>query len=237
MLTVDFDRLGLEPGERILDMGCGAGRHAFECLRRGSRVVALDADEVELKGVTAIMAAMEEADEIASGAAGMAVRGTALDLPFDDGTFDRIIAAEVMEHIPEDSVAMRELARVLRPGGRLAITVPRYGPELMNWALASEYHETPGGHVRIYRRGQLTDRLARAGLRVVGHHHTHGLHSPYWWLKCAVGVSNDQNPLVRTYHKVLVHDIVHASAWTQVPERVLAPLIGKSLVVYAEHSS
>lgn len=237
MLTVDFERLGLEPGERVLDMGCGAGRHAFECLRRGGRVVALDADEVELKGVTAIMAAMEESGEIADGAAGMAVRGTALSLPFDDGAFDRIVAAEVLEHIPDDGAAMAELARVLRPGGRMAITVPRYGPELVNWALASEYHETPGGHVRIYRRSQLASRLASAGLRVVGHDHTHGLHSPYWWLKCAVGVSNDQHPLVRAYHSVLVHDIVHSSPWTRVPERLLAPVIGKSLVVYVEHEA
>ena len=40
MLTVDFDRLGLQPGERILDMGCGGGRHAFEAIRRGATVIA-----------------------------------------------------------------------------------------------------------------------------------------------------------------------------------------------------
>ncbi|MGO9557809.1 MAG: methyltransferase domain-containing protein [Acidimicrobiales bacterium] len=237
MLTVEFDRLGLAPEERVLDMGCGAGRHAFECLRRGARVVALDADEVELKGVTAVMAAMAEAGEVHDDAAGLAVRGTALDLPFGDRSFDRIIAAEVLEHIPDDEVAMSELARVLRRGGRMAITVPRYGPEFVNWMLSSDYHETPGGHVRIYRRGQLAERLGRAGLRVIGHHHTHGLHSPYWWLKCLVGVGNDQHPLVKAYHGVLVHDIMHRSAWTQVPERALAPFIGKSLVVYVEHAS
>ena len=61
MLTVDFDRLGLRAGERVLDLGCGAGRHAFECLRRGAVVVALDADAVEVKGVIGLMAAMVEA--------------------------------------------------------------------------------------------------------------------------------------------------------------------------------
>ncbi len=236
MLTVEFDRLGLSAGERVLDMGCGAGRHAFECLRRGAQVVALDADEVELKGVVSVMAAMSEAGEVPDAAAGLAVRGTALSLPFADGTFERIIAAEVLEHIPDDTMAMGELARVLKPGGRLAVTVPRYGPELMNWALSSEYHETPGGHVRIYRRSQLAERFRQAGLRIVGHHHTHGLHSPYWWMRCLVGVSRDQHPLVRVYHSILVHDIVHASPWTRWPERVLSPVIGKSLVVYLEHA-
>jgi SAM-dependent methyltransferase len=236
MLTVEFDRLGLQPGMRVLDLGCGAGRHAFECLRRGAHVVALDADEVELKGVVSVMAAMSEAGEVPDAAAGVAVRGTALELPFPDGTFERVIAAEVLEHIPDDEVAMAELARVLAPGGRLAVTVPRYGPELMNWALSNEYHETPGGHVRIYRRSQLAERFGRAGLRVVGHHHTHGLHSPYWWLRCLVGVSNEQHRLVRAYHSVLVHDIVHGTRWTRWPERALSPVIGKSLVLYLEHA-
>lgn len=234
MLTVDFDRLGLAPGERVLDMGCGAGRHAFECLRRGARVVALDADALELKQVTAVMAAMDEAGEPAEGAAAMAVRATALDLPFSEASFDRVIAAEVLEHIPDDMRAMGELARVLKPGGRMAVTVPRYLPEVVNWALSSEYHEVEGGHVRIYRKSQLTDRLFRSGLRLVGHHYAHGLHSPYWWLKCLVGVGNDQHRLVRAYHKVLVHDIVHQSALTRLPEKVMAPVIGKSMILYLE---
>ncbi|MHB8244568.1 MAG: class I SAM-dependent methyltransferase [Acidimicrobiales bacterium] len=237
MLTVEFDRLGLARTESVLDMGCGAGRHAFECLRRGARVVALDADEVEVKGVATMMAAMTQAGEVPEGASGIAVRGSALQLPFGTASFHRIIAAEVLEHIPEDESAMQELARVLRPGGRMAVTVPRYLPELMNWLLSREYHETPGGHVRIYRKAQLQERLAHAGLRVVGHHYAHGLHSPYWWLRCLVGVSNDQHPLVRAYHRVLVHDIEHASAWTRVPERLLGPVIGKSLVVYVERDS
>ena len=51
MLTVDFDRLGLKPGERILDMGAGAGRHAFEAYRRGGDVLAFDQDADELSKV------------------------------------------------------------------------------------------------------------------------------------------------------------------------------------------
>jgi hypothetical protein len=53
---------------------------------------------------------------------------------------------------------------VLRPGGLIAVTVPRYGPELINWALSDEYHNVPGGHVRIYRRSTLRGRGA-AGTR------------------------------------------------------------------------
>lgn len=237
MLTVDFGRLGLRPGERVLDLGCGAGRHAFECARRGARVVALDSDSVELKGVAGLMAAMAEAGETTSETASIEVQADAIALPFDDDTFDRVIASEVLEHVPDDARAMAELARVLKPSGRMAVTVPRFGPEVVNWALSDEYHGVPGGHIRIYRRSQLFERLEAAGLRVVGSHHAHALHSPYWWLKCLVGVSNDANPLVSSYHKLLVWDITAASPVTRVPDRVLNPLIGKSFVVYAEPSS
>ena len=194
MLTVDFDRLGLRAGERVLDMGCGAGRHAFEMYRRGADVVALDQDADELAGVGESFAAMREEGEVPAGAEADTKQGDALDLPFPDGEFDRVVAAEVLEHIPDDTRAIAELVRVLRPGGTIAVTVPRWLPEKVCWALSDAYHEVEGGHVRIYRPPSCVAKLESAGLRYVGTDHAHGLHSPYWWLKCAVGVDNDKQP-------------------------------------------
>jgi len=233
VLTVDFARLGLRPHERVLDLGCGGGRHAYESLRRGADVVALDASDAELKEVAVLLAAMVEEGEAACGA-GVAVNGNALALPFPDHAFDRVIAAEVLEHIPRDTAALVELARVLRPGGTMAVTVPRWGPELVNWALSDAYHSVEGGHVRIYRRSTVISRLQGVGLRVMGWHHAHALHTPYWWLRCAVGVDRADHPLVRAYHRLLVWDITAATPVTRVPERLLNPYLGKSLVVYAE---
>ena len=234
MLTVDFDRLGIRAGERVLDMGCGAGRHAFEMYRRGADVVALDQDADELATVREWFAAMREEGSVPDGAAADVEQGDALALPFADDAFDRVVAAEVLEHIPDDAAAIAELVRVLRPGGTMAVTVPRWLPEKVCWALSAEYHQVEGGHVRVYRGDELAARLEAAGLRVTGRSHAHGLHAPYWWLKCAVGTTNDDNPLVKQFHRLLVWDIV-ARPWpTRWAERVLDPLIGKSLVLYLE---
>jgi len=234
MLTVRYARLGVGHGDRLLDLGCGGGRHAFEAMRLGAAVTALDADAAEIKDVAALMAALEQDDAptLEHGGSGRAVVGDALRLPFPDGCFDRVIAAEVLEHIPADRDAIGELARVLRPGGTMAVTVPRWYPELLCWALCDAYHQTPGGHVRIYRAGALGARLRGAGLTPFAHHHAHALHAPYWWLRCAVGVDDDAHRLVRAYHRLLVWDITARSPLTRVPERILNPVLGKSLVIY-----
>ncbi len=234
MLTARYDTLRLRRGERLLDMGCGFGRHAYAAARLGAHVVALDAGADEVVGVTNTVSAMIEAGELPLGAPVAAVRGDAFALPFPDGTFDRVIASEILEHLPTDTVAMDELARVLKPGGTIAITVPRFGPELINWALSDEYHGVEGGHVRIYRRSVLLERLTGTGLRPYASHHAHALHAPYWWLKCAVGTTNDEHKAVKAYHKLLVWDIMKAPKLTRYAERVLNPLIGKSVIIYLE---
>jgi SAM-dependent methyltransferase len=235
VLTVDFEQFPVEPGERVLDMGCGGGRHAFALYRRGAHVVALDLDAAELKDVAGMFAAI--APEVPEGATAQAVRGSAYELPFADASFDRIIAAEVLEHLPEDTRAMAELARVLKPGGSIAVTVPRWGPEKVCWALSDDYHANEGGHIRIYKGDQLRERLEQAGLQAVGAHHAHALHAPYWWLKCAVGVDKGEHPLVKGYHRLLVWDMMRAPRVTRLAERLLNPVIGKSLVVYLRKPS
>src|SRR5205085_11818325 len=164
VLTVVFRRFPVRPGDRVLDLGCGGGRHAFELYRRGADVVAFDLDPAELAPVTGMFGAMRAAGEARAEAGATAISGDATAMPFGDGMFDRVIAAEVLEHIGDDQRAMNELARVLRPGGLAAITVPSFLPERVCWALSTEYHEVPGGHVRIYPRVELQAKLARPGL-------------------------------------------------------------------------
>jgi SAM-dependent methyltransferase len=241
VLTVDFDRLDLRSGHRLLDMGCGGGRHAFAAMRRGATVVALDYDAAELKDVAAIRAAMVEAGELPSsgsaeetGSAGGLVNGDARRLPFPDDSFDRVIASEVLEHIWDDGGAIAELVRVLRPGGRMAVTVPSRFPERVCWAISREYHDTPGGHVRIYRQHELELKLEAAGLTMKGSRRVHALHSPYWWLRCAYGVHDTGSWPVRRYHDFLVWQIERRPRWVGVLDEALDPVLGKSVVLYTQ---
>ena len=233
MLTVDYRRFPVRPGDRVLDLGCGGGRHAFEAYKRGAAVVAFDANHGELRQVSDVAAAIRASGEAPARAHARMVGGDATAMPFGDGVFDRVIAAEVLEHVPGDQRALAEIARVLRPDGLLAVTVPAWLPEWICWRLSADYHTTPGGHVRIYTRLELEAKLRAAGLVVGAHHHAHALHSPYWWLKCAVGVQDEAHPLARVYHRVLVWDITRRPIVTRAAERLLNPLIGKSLVLYA----
>ncbi|MEM7339551.1 MAG: class I SAM-dependent methyltransferase [Actinomycetota bacterium] len=236
MLTVDYDRLALRPGMTVLDLGAGFGRHAFETARRGANVFAVDLARDELVSCANTFAAMYLDDEFGSEVGVGVAQADGGRLPFRDGSFDRIIASEVLEHVPDDLGVMAELWRVLKPGGRMAATVPSAIPEQICWWLNEAYHApiSEGGHVRIYARPELDTKLAASGFSVVDHHRAHALHSPYWWLKCAVGLDNTDHPLVKNYLKLLTWDITDAPTVTRTADRLLNPVLGKSLVVYAD---
>jgi len=236
MLTIRFNRLGLRPGAKFLDAGAGFGRHAFEAARQGATVFALDYASEEVVMTRNTFGAMLEAKEITEQAYGGVLRGDATKLPFADNTFDCVVTSEVLEHIQDDVSAISELHRVLKPGGSLGVTVPSWWPEKINWMLSDEYHapKSVGGHVRIYSATELKAKLRSAGLEVTDSHHAHALHSPYWWLKCAVGPRNNDHTLVKKYREFLEWDIMTQPRSMKVAERALSPLMGKSLVVYSQ---
>lgn len=224
--------LRLAAGDLVLDLGCGAGRHTYEAGRLGARAVAADIDDAALKDVRSWLDAIIDEGGAPAGTNGGCVAADALDLPFPDETFDRIIVSEVLEHVPLDERAMSEMKRVLKRSGTAVVTVPRFWPEIVCWALSREYHSNAGGHVRIYRRSQLLDRLRRAGLFPYGSHHAHAFHALFWWLKCLVGVRREEATLPSLYHRFLVWEMQLRGPWLRLVERALNPILGKSYAVY-----
>jgi SAM-dependent methyltransferase len=232
MLTVDYRRLALPPGSWVLDAGCGGGRHLSEAFRyKNVHVVGIDMnreDATKAKNTLKIM--RHEGED--GGGKGHVFLSDITRLPFADSSFDCVICSEVLEHIPEHEKAISEILRVLKNGKSLTVSVPRYFPERICWALSHEYHNETGGHIRIYKRNELIKMLEDAGAKLVGSGWAHALHSPYWWIKCLVGHKNDKAWPVRLYHKFLVWDIIKKPFLTRFLDRILNPVIAKSVVLY-----
>ncbi len=233
MLTVRLERLDLKPGAWVLDLGCGEGRHVHGVhLLDGVNVVGVDIDRPSLaKGLAGLDMLPRGRN---AGVTGF-VQGDAYRLPFPDNAFDVVICSEVLEHLLEYKAVLAEILRILKPEGRFAPTVPTAWPERLCWRLApgpGGYADQPGGHVRIFRERALRETIAGLGFRYLGRHQAHGLHSPYWWLKCALWARRDDHPLVRLYHRFLVWDLMRKPLLTRALEAVASPLMGKSLALY-----
>ncbi len=233
MLTVDLDRLGLSPGDWLLDAGCGGGRHCFGALDRGVHTAGLDLDAASLR---IARAGIHERCSRADGRLhGGVLRGDVFRLPFGDGRFDRVICSEVMEHVHDYGAALRELVRVLRPGGTIAVTIPTAITEWFYLAATRLYFESPGGHIRVFRPRELALALSRAGVRVDGVGFAHSLHTPYWLVRSALGLDDESPGPTRALRGFLIRAAV-SRVWTRV-EHALDWIWPKSLVLYGTRTS
>ena len=230
LLTVDLDRLRVRPGDTLLDAGCGEGRHCFGALERGARVLGLDLDRDSLRAAAGGL----KARGAQLGSLAAMLQGNTFSLPFRDETFDKVICAEVMEHVHDFRGAARELARVTKRGGRLAITIPTATSEHLYLRLGDDYFESPGGHIRIFRPRQLAEGLASVGLATKGVGFAHGLHTPYWALRSIRGLPRaDESSWVRAYRLYLIR-ATGSKVMDWIEQRILNYLCPKSLILYAE---
>jgi SAM-dependent methyltransferase len=228
LLTVDLERLRVRSGEKVLDAGCGEGRHCFGALERGAHVVGLDLDLASLRASAGNL--RQRAAEC--GRLGALIHGNAFRLPFSDGAFDKVICSEVLEHIPDYRSVLKEIKRVLKPGGTFAASVPRFFPEWICWKLSTAYHNEKGGHIRIFKADEIRNAIEDEGLSCFGQHGAHALHVPYWWLQCLFWSKRERSKIVKLYHKLLVWDLLNKPWITQTIDKLLNPMMGKSIVMY-----
>ncbi|VUD59531.1 Demethylrebeccamycin-D-glucose O-methyltransferase [Thalassocella blandensis] len=230
MLTVDFKKIPIRDHDVLLDLGCGEGRHTIGAAWEKSNIHVIGIDLCFADIATA--KSRHEAFDPASAARTLYCQANGFHLPFADNSFDHIICSEVLEHIEAYEQILQEIHRILKPGGSLNISVPRYWPEKICWRLSSAYHQVEGGHIRIFNSRQLRNAIKQMQYRFHGRHWAHALHVPYWWLRCAFWNRGENFLPVRLYHKLLVWDLLKRPWITQFAEKCLNPIMGKSIVMY-----
>ena len=232
MVTVEFDRLVVKPGFKILDIGCGSGRHTCAAYQyRNVTAIGADLNFKDLTEAGERLKLHDRLGEHGGGAWGLSAADVTC-LPFKDDYFDIVICSEVLEHLGQYHIAVEEIVRVLKPGCNLVVSVPRYWPERICWALSQDYHKTRGGHVRIFKQTELIANLEDSGVEKWAVHFAHSLHTPFWWLKCLVGPNRSDSVMVNLYHRFLTWDIMKKPRGTRFLENLLNPILGKSVVVY-----
>ncbi|ACR12849.1 SAM-dependent methyltransferase, UbiE family [Teredinibacter turnerae T7901] len=238
MLTIRPEKLPLKPGDCVLDLGCGEGRHTlglYFSAPLGELSGQLSLIGIDISAIDLATANKRKTDFPLpeSQRAGIQfVRGDGLKLPLPDASVDHLICSEVLEHIPDYHAMLREINRVLKPGGTLCVSVPRAWPERICWWLEPRYHQVAGGHIRIFNRASLKRDLRSHGIQLFFEHGAHALHAPYWWLKCLFWDRGDRFWPVQVYHRFLVWDLFRAPWLTRSLDKLLNPLLGKSIVIY-----
>lgn len=236
MQTVDYKYFKLEKGDRVLDLGCGEGRHVISAyLEEDIEAIGVDLSVEDLtttKEKSAPFVRVENEDKYFALAS-----ANALHLPFADHSFDKVICSEVLEHIPDYEGALKEIQRILKPGGLFCASVPRFWPEWVCWHYSDDYHENIGGHQRIFLEQQLRRKIENNGFTFYHRHWAHALHSPYWMMQCKDWDNRDNNRMVQAYHKMLVWDMMKKPWITRTAEKMLNPALGKSVVMYFEKAA
>lgn len=233
METINFDNLRLADGDTILDLGCGEGRHCITAyMLKDVTSIGVDPSFKDLGTTRERFLDFEQADCSGKRLALSVCEGQRL--PFTDGSFDKVICSEVLEHIHDYQAVLDEIVRVLKPGGILGISVPRFFPEWVCWRLSDAYHEVEGGHVRIFNASHLREDIESLGFVQYRKHWAHALHVPYWWLKCAIWTKEGEEDaaVVRAYHRFLIWDLMEKPWLTRTLEWLLNPIMGKSVVMY-----
>jgi len=232
MLTIDFNRLKILPSHRILDIGCGEGRHTIRACQYSDTIcVGADFTYTQLIETKNKIAFHKAINDLSCRRVDLSCMDVTR-LPFKDNCFDNVICSEVLEHIPEDAKAMTELIRILKPGRVLAVSVPRFFPEKLCWLLSEAYFNIPMGHIRIYKKKELIRALESCGLTYCSSHYAHSIHTPFWWLKCLIGPEKTDSKIVNLYHRMLVWDLMKQPVITGFIDKLFNPVLGKSLVLY-----
>ncbi|WP_108513290.1 class I SAM-dependent methyltransferase [Bradyrhizobium algeriense] len=166
----ELRRMGFDNSHAVLDVGTSTGTNLALLRDMGfRRVTGLDMSE-------------EAIVFCASKGLGPVDLGDACAMPFNDESFDLVLATDVIEHLDDDRAGLREISRVLTPDGKVLITVPAF-PSL--WGL----QDRVSNHKRRYRVASLLDAVSCSGLKPITHYHfNYLLFVPIWLARRLIDV-------------------------------------------------
>ena len=232
MLTFNLTKYELNESGTMLDVGCGEGRHIFGIMQEHPEMkcIGLDMDNDSLHKA-------EEGYEYFKSISNVGaefLKGSAYSLPFLDNSLDLIVCSEVLEHLHQYNDAVKEIHRVLKPGGKFYASVPASWPEKICWALSKDYQNQPGGHLRIFNQSGLVSEIEESGFKFLSSDRFHSIHAPYWWLRCFFWNTQDSNFVVNGYKKMLERHILKKPFFLDFIDKIFNPFLGKSFSMYFE---
>lgn len=230
MLTFDFNRININPGGTMLDLGCGEGRHIFGVMEKFPDLKCIGLDP-HIESLDKAFEGLKFLESISNTKTNF-LSGSAYSLPFSDDSFDLVVCSEVLEHLHDYKDAIKEINRVLKPGGQFLASVPAEFPEKICWLLSEAYQNQPGGHLRIFKKNELIKEVAEHNFSFESSQRFHSIHSAYWWLRCLFWKSQESNIIIKGYKKILERHILKKPFFLDLIDKIFNPILGKSIAFY-----
>ena len=230
MLTFDFNRININPEGIMLDLGCGEGRHIFGIMEKFPHLKCIGLDP-HIESLDKAFEGLKFLESISNTKTSF-LSGSAYSLPFCDDSFDLVVCSEVLEHLHDYKDAIKEINRVLKPGGQFLASVPAEFPEKICWLLSEAYQNQPGGHLRIFKKNELIKEIAEHNFSFESSQRFHSIHSAYWWLRCLFWKSQESNIIIKGYKKILERHILKKPFFLDSIDKFFNPILGKSIAFY-----
>ena len=230
MLTFDFNRININPEGTMLDLGCGEGRHIFGLMEKFPDLKCIGLDP-HIESLDKAFEGLKFLESISNTKTNF-LSGSAYSLPFSDDSFDLVVCSEVLEHLHDYKDAIKEINRVLKPGGQFLASVPAEFPEKICWLLSEAYQNQPGGHLRIFKKNELIKEVVEHNFSFESSQRFHSIHSAYWWLRCLFWKSQESNIIIKGYKKILERHILKKPFFLDLIDKIFNPILGKSIAFY-----
>jgi len=228
VVSFKFNLLNLKKIKYVADIGCGNGRHL--------KSLGMILKQAEIRGFDH---SIEEINKLKWEFQNHKCQNNNLyqffnqdirEIELSSNSQDLVICSEVLEHVPNFKKVIEECKRVLKPSGVMLISVPSFLPERLCWNYSKKYMQSPGGHIRIFKREYLKKSLEDQGLKIFKFHREHALHSFYWIFKAKNNMEDSK--FTKSIHELLIKQMFGKARFSAYFERCLNPLFGKSDCFY-----